>query len=309
MKSPSSKTRSKAKGRQEQADEIAEILKKRREAKGKTIAELAATLSMPANQLIALESGHLEVFPSQLATLSSLRQYAKAIKLDGDQLALKLLDSWSIADSPDYLEKTGRTQSDTAEEKVYSESTSEIPVIETSVRLDKKRREPLKLEAPKSKTPRILVAMLWIFIVLIVAGLILIFLEHTHPAWFSSLKRQAVLPGTISLNQPTVTQANSSALKLLKSSSTGATYQVPFKNFDVKVTATQNCYVQITVPSPSSPVLFSGDMQNQSVAYYNKNNVSVLLGASGSSVSIFTSNKTIAVLTPKSVPFTYSFTS
>jgi hypothetical protein len=73
------------------------MLREVREARGQQLVAVADRLGRPLDQLQALESGDLGALPDQAAALSTLRRYAALLDLDGDTLALQLMEAWSSA--------------------------------------------------------------------------------------------------------------------------------------------------------------------------------------------------------------------
>lgn len=310
--------RKKQKGKYEQADTIGASLKRKREAKNKTIAELAHQLNIPANQLLALEEGNLEAFPSQLVVLSALRQYAKALKLDGDALALSLLESWSVQDSEEYLEKSGRQTSTSVKEPpnslVASKSTIEIPIVGNTTKVLSQKRSRSHVVRPKKAptAPLALRIMFWVVVLLVIAGFVGLYLEHTHPQWFTAVTHPTVaptIPGTSSNNPISSSKPTGNSLIQLSSSSSQANYKVPATSYSIKVSAGQTCWVEITVPNTQNPDLFSGELQQgQSETFNSQTRNTVIIGASNCSLKVFSGSKVFGVLTPSTTPFTYVLT-
>jgi hypothetical protein len=90
------------------AEEIGRLLRDAREERGLDLLAVHDRLSRPITQLEALERGDLVRLPDQALALSTLRRYAVFLGLDGDALALRMIDAWS-ANPP-----AGPTPSDTA---------------------------------------------------------------------------------------------------------------------------------------------------------------------------------------------------
>ncbi len=85
------------------AEEIGRLLRDAREERGLDLLAVHDRLSRPITQLEALESGDLARLPDQALALSTLRRYAVFLGLDGDALALRMIDAWSArppADAP-----------------------------------------------------------------------------------------------------------------------------------------------------------------------------------------------------------------
>ncbi len=79
------------------AEEIGRLLREAREERGLDLLSVHDRLSRPITQLEALERGDLAGLPDQALALSTLRRYAAFIGLDGDALALRMIDAWSTA--------------------------------------------------------------------------------------------------------------------------------------------------------------------------------------------------------------------
>ena len=77
------------------AQEIGLLLREAREERGLDLLAVHDRLSRPITQLEALERGDLASLPDQALALSTLRRYAAFIGLDGDALALRMIDAWS----------------------------------------------------------------------------------------------------------------------------------------------------------------------------------------------------------------------
>ncbi len=90
------------------AEEIGRLLRDAREERGLDLLAVHDQLSRPITQLEALEQGDLSRLPDQALALSTLRRYAVFLGLDGDALALRMIDAWS-ARPP-----TGPSPNDTA---------------------------------------------------------------------------------------------------------------------------------------------------------------------------------------------------
>jgi len=71
------------------------LLRAAREERGLDLLAVHDRLSRPITQLEALENGDLAGLPDQALALSTLRRYASFLGLDGDALALQMIDAWS----------------------------------------------------------------------------------------------------------------------------------------------------------------------------------------------------------------------
>ena len=79
------------------AEGIGWLLRAAREERGLDLLAVHDRLSRPITQLEALENGDLASLPDQALALSTLRRYAAFLGLDGDALALQMIDAWSSA--------------------------------------------------------------------------------------------------------------------------------------------------------------------------------------------------------------------
>ncbi|HVB94616.1 MAG TPA: helix-turn-helix domain-containing protein [Acidimicrobiales bacterium] len=73
------------------------MLRETREQRGLDLVTVHDRLGRPITQLEGLESGDLRSMPDQAMALSTLRRYAAFLTLDGDALALQLMEAWSSA--------------------------------------------------------------------------------------------------------------------------------------------------------------------------------------------------------------------
>ena len=78
------------------AKEIGDMLREAREERGLDLLAVHDRLSRPITHLEALELGNLAGLPDQALALSTLRRYAAFLGLDGDALALQMIDAWSL---------------------------------------------------------------------------------------------------------------------------------------------------------------------------------------------------------------------
>ncbi|MHB1713207.1 MAG: helix-turn-helix domain-containing protein [Acidimicrobiales bacterium] len=71
------------------------MLREARERRGLDLVTVHDRLARPITQLEALEAGDLQALPDQASALSTLRRYAAFLTLDGDALALQMMETWS----------------------------------------------------------------------------------------------------------------------------------------------------------------------------------------------------------------------
>ncbi len=75
-------------------EEIGTLLRQAREERGLDLLAVHDQLRRPITHLEALENGDLARLPDQALALSTLRRYAAFVGLDGDALALQMIDAW-----------------------------------------------------------------------------------------------------------------------------------------------------------------------------------------------------------------------
>jgi hypothetical protein len=73
------------------------MLRETREERGLDLLTVHDRIGRPMTQLEDLENGDLDSLPDQAGALSTLRRYAAFLTLDGDALALQLMEAWSAA--------------------------------------------------------------------------------------------------------------------------------------------------------------------------------------------------------------------
>ncbi len=75
--------------------EIGRLLRSAREERELDLLAVHDRLNRPITQIEALENGDLASLPDQALAISTLRRYATFLGLDGDALALRMIDAWS----------------------------------------------------------------------------------------------------------------------------------------------------------------------------------------------------------------------
>jgi cytoskeleton protein RodZ len=79
---------------------IGEMLRKAREAQGRSVEDLAAELCITQRYLRAIEGNDIKALPGTFFFLSFARQYAAIVGLDRDQAATMLKGIAELADKP-----------------------------------------------------------------------------------------------------------------------------------------------------------------------------------------------------------------
>jgi Helix-turn-helix domain/Domain of unknown function (DUF4115) len=95
-------------------EEIGRLLRDTREERGLDLLSVHDRLSRPITQIEALENGDLASLPDQALAVSTLRRYATFLGLDGDALALRMIDAWSISTPPTATKSARATQDQSA---------------------------------------------------------------------------------------------------------------------------------------------------------------------------------------------------
>ncbi len=306
---------------------VSEILRAERQRQELDVVDIAESLGVPSSHLVALEEEQFDIFPTQLVALSTLRQYAKVLKLNGDMLALKLLDTLSqdpesILNSDNSADENQRQaiQNRDGRGVLYNKSgnqihkTAEVPLIKApDSSTEKKKPQRRQVVIPrKSSTPMGIKITLWVAIALVVIGLIGIILEQAKPSWFQSIHAPAVTPSTIPITAPTVikkTTTGNGNFKLTSKSPSSASYQIGSSSFNLKVASTGTPWVEV-VNNTNSSVLFEGILNSgQSQSFSNLTNATVQIGSANLTLSISNSTKNIGNIAPAQAPFTYNFVS
>lgn len=312
---------------------VSEILRLERTRQELQITDIARSLGIPASQLAALEEEQFDIFPSQLAVLTALRQYAKALKLNGDMLALKLLDTLSqhpesILNSADQIgnDETSNLSSNSTDTTVSRSSfqtrspiyntnkTAEVPMVQPAGQPSTKNKQQRRqiVIHQRSSTPMPIKLTLFVAIFLVFVGLIGTILEHSKPSWFQSLHTPTLVPTTIPITAPTIIQKtsnNNANFKLTNQSSSSATYQISSSSFNLEVASTGTPWIEV-VNNSNSSVIFEGVLaSNQTKTFSNLSNVTMQIGSANLSISVQNSSKTLGSIAPTTAPFTYNFIS
>ncbi|MGA8724242.1 MAG: helix-turn-helix transcriptional regulator [Acidimicrobiales bacterium] len=198
--------------------EIGRRLRTAREERGLSMLAVHDRLSRPITQLDALESGDLASLPDQALAISTLRRYATFLGLDGDSLALKMIDAWSaspyaslqagapvanvvaaVTTGPDHLRAFtqtgkvpkvgGRSTSPTgtgpnAHEVTTGPPTGTFPVVPR--RELRHSRRAVARARRQLRAPRSLKFVTWLACILVLAALVGLGIRQWHPQWLAS---------------------------------------------------------------------------------------------------------------------------
>ncbi len=199
--------------------EIGRRLRGAREERGLTLLAVHDRLSRPITQLEALESGDLARLPDQALAISTLRRYATFLGLDGDSLALKMIDAWSVSPyasmqagapvtsvvaaavttGPDHLRAFtqtgkvpkvgGRATSPTGtgpngHEATTGPPTGTFPVVPR--RELRHSRRAVARARRQLRAPRSLKVVTWVACLFVLAALVGLGIRQWHPQWLAS---------------------------------------------------------------------------------------------------------------------------
>lgn len=186
--------------------------------------------------------------------------------------------------------------------------TSQVPIV--SGPGDPRRAQRDGAPPVYRKRRRIPLALrfaLFLTVALLAVGGAGLAVDRWHPQWLQDLhivRSHVASPGSAITTTTTVPHFHS-----LTSSPSGATYAVPARRFAVNIGISQPTWIQVTTSSSSAPV-YTGVLQPQGqIQTFRANgDISVVIGAGGTVVSVSVNGKAIAMLKPPSAPYTLTFT-
>ncbi len=199
--------------------EIGKRLRSTREERGLSLLAVHDRLSRPITQLEALENGDLARLPDQALAISTLRRYATFLGLDGDALALKMIDAWSaspfasrqagppvasvvaaVSAGPDHLRaftQTGKVPKvggratsvaagagSNGHEVATGPPTGTFPVVPR--RELRQSRRAVARARRQLRAPRSLKILTWAACLLVLAILVGLGIRQWHPQWLAS---------------------------------------------------------------------------------------------------------------------------
>ena len=365
---------------------IGTLLRATREEIGTSLLTVNTATGVTLGCLEAIETGHVLGYGDQVMILAGLRRYATYLGLDGDALALAMLDVWPAAApvtggltrdgqvgphmpgsgalhggpavaaapqrDPDATWMTGAVAgplmpnvaparpaspieaaahhgggsaaleaplapamaspwfSSDAPTGVHDilTMTSQVPIV--SGPGDPRRAQRDGAPPVYRKRRRIPLALrfaLFLTVALLAVGGAGLAVDRWHPQWLQDLhivRSHVASPGSAITTTTTVPHFHS-----LTSSPSGATYAVPARRFAVNIGISQPTWIQVTTSSSSAPV-YTGVLQPQGqIQTFRANgDISVVIGAGGTVVSVSVNGKAIAMLKPPSAPYTLTFT-
>ncbi len=328
------------------AEEIGRQLREAREERGLDLLAVHDRLSRPITQLEALERGDLSSLPDQALALSTLRRYAAFIGLDGDALALRMIDAWSASSSangagrndsgapvtnvvaavttgPDHLRaftQTGQVPrvgaGSTAAVGGYGYGvatgppTGTFPVVPRQELRQSKRavaKARRKLRAPKA-----LKVITWVAVVLVLAVVAGFVLLQQRPQWLVSAHILRVVepggaPAAAPAAPPTTGAQPAGAVTVTGSSGQTSNYSVNTKDFTVNITTTGPCWVQVTSSDSSAPLIVGVQPAGKKLVFPAKGTMTVQVGSSSVVVGISVKGQVVFYNAPHVTPYTYVF--
>ncbi len=332
------------------AEAIGLLLRNSREERGLDLLTVHDRLSRPITQIEALENGDLARLPDQAMALSTLRRYAAFLGLDGDALALQMIDAWSTAGPSPKQESP--TEAGTAVTTVVTAVTSgpdhlraftqtgEVPkvgggssgpptgsgaygygVMATGPPtgtfpvvpkhdLKQSRRSVAKARR-RLRAPTSLKVITWVAAVLVLVAAAGIVIYRAQPKWLVQAHLLKVhQPGGAGAAGQTAAPATHQASKVVQTSTgaSSASYTVAADNFDVAVSTSGRCWVQVTSSKSSVPLVSGVQPAGKLLTFPADGALTVEVGSSAVVVAVTIDKKAVYYNAPSAVPFTYTFT-
>ena len=330
------------------AQEIGSLLRGAREEQGLDLLAVHDRLNRPITQLEALEWGDLARLPDQAMALNTLRRYAALVGLDGDALALRMIDAWSNASTasvatgpseagapvtnvvaavttgPDHLRaftQTGQVPrvgaGSTAAVGGYGYDVATGPPTGTFPVVPRQELRQSKRTVAKARrrirAPRPLKVATWVTGGLLVLVLVGIGIYQQRPRWLVSahILRIVEPPGGSpgSGSSPApTTPAQVHPVVQTSSGSQSASYTVSTSDFVVEITTTGKCWVQIVSSASPKPLVEGIQPAGMRLGYPATGTMTVEVGSSAVVVGVAVRGKVVFYDAPHTTPFTYTFT-
>jgi len=327
------------------AEEIGRQLREAREERGLDLLAVHDRLSRPITQLEALERGDLASLPDQALALSTLRRYAAFIGLDGDALALQMIDAWSAAPAmagaarsdsgaavtnvvaavttgPDHLRaftQTGQVPrvgaGSTAAAGGYGYDvatgppTGTFPVVPRQELRQSKRA--VARARRKQRAPRSLKVVTWVaalLVLVVAAGFVIL---QQRPQWLATAHILRVVDHGGSGTTPAAPGTTPKPVDVVtptSSTPTSANYSVATKDFGVVITTTGKCWLIVTSSDSQVPLIEGVQPPGKKLSFPAQGTMTVQVGASAVVVAISVGGKLVFYNAPRAAPFTYVFT-
>ena len=330
------------------AEEIGRLLREAREERGLDLLSVHDRLSRPITQLEALERGDLAGLPDQALALSTLRRYAAFLGLDGDALALRMIDTWStsapatgpkgaerndngsqvtnvvaaVTTGPDHLRaftqtgqvpKVGAGSTTAAGGYGYDVATGPptgtFPVVPRQELRQSKRA--VARARRRQRAPQALKIVTWLTGLLLVTVVVGIAMLEQRPAWLASAHiLRVVEPAGAQPTARGVTTGPGQATLVSPTGSGGlsSSYSVRTKAFVVDITTTGPCWVQVTSSQSSVPLVVGVQPAGRRLSYPAQGTMTVQVGSSAVVVGISVRGRVVFYNAPRAAPYTYVFT-
>jgi hypothetical protein len=329
------------------AEELGRLLRDAREERGLDLLAVHDRLSRPITLLEALENGDLANLPDQALALSTLRRYAAFLGLDGDALALRMIDAWSA--SPAASNGAARSQAGAVTNVVTAVTsgpehlraftqTGEVPKVGAGTTAGgsgaygyevatgaptgtfpvvprqqiKHSKRAVAKARRKLRAPTFLKVITWV-----AAGLVLVValgfgIQRWRPQWLvrSHVLRVSQPNGTPSAqgsSSSTGSEHGASAVVPTSSSLQGSSYTVASSHFVVNVATTGKCWVQVLSSQSVTPLISGVQPPGKVLAFPAKGVMTVEVGASAVIVGVSVNGKAAFINSPHSTPYTYTF--
>jgi len=334
--------------------EIGRLLQTSREERGLDLLTVHDRLGRPITQLEALETGDLAALPDQALALSTLRRYAAFLGLDGDALALRMIDAWSVV--PPSPKSGGVHDSGTAtvtnvvtamttgpEHLRAFTQTGEVPRVGGSSigvaagsnaygyglvtgpptgtfpvvpkhDLKKSRRAMAKARR-RFHAPPVLKVATWVCAILM--GVVAVgfgLLRWNSKALVQAHILRVEQPGTPQLGTgggATVAAASAdhapTKVVLTSVNDLSSTYTVGTSRFILDLSTSGRCWIQITSSNSPIPLISGVQPAGKILLYPADGTMTVQVGSTAVKVGVIIDKKTVRVITPHAVPFTYTF--
>lgn len=307
------------------AEEIGRLLRAAREERGLDLLAVHDRLSRPITQLEALERGDLASLPDQALALSTLRRYAAFLGLDGDALALRMIDAWStspeaaigatrtdngpavtnvvaaVTAGPDHLRaftQTGQVPRvgavSTAAVGGYGYGLATGPPTGTFPVVPREELRESKRAVAKARrrlrAPRALKIVTWVTGLLVIAVLAGLVILQQRPQWLvtAHILRVVEPGGAQAPTAATTTTGPERAAPVVATGTTGssANYSVNTKDFTVNLTTSGPCWVQVTSSESADPLIVGVQPPGKQLSFPAQGTMTVQVGSSAVVVGI-----------------------
>ena len=329
------------------AEEIGRQLRDAREERGLDLLAVHDRLSRPITQLEALEHGDLARLPDQALALSTLRRYAVFLGLDGDALALQMIDAWSMSPAawngthpnpgaaamtnvvaavttgPDHLRaftQTGQVPrvggGSTAAAGGYGYGVATGPPTGTFPVVPRQEIKHSKRAVAKARrrlrAPTSLKVITWVTAVLVAVALAGFGVRQWRSQWLvRSHIIRIVQPGANPATHPAPAAIGqhhqASAVRLTSTNGLISNYTVSTHKFTVAIATSGPCWVQVTSSSSPVPLVSAVQPAGKTLSFAANGTMTVQVGSSAVLVAVYIKAKSVFLNKPQATPYTYVF--